>query len=426
MIHPKQSYLDLFQVGESQLDTLIAEALRHGGDYCDLYFENTTYGNLTLRDGIVNAAGRHIDYGVGIRVLCGEKTGYAYAESTAMPDMLACARAASAIADGTSAFYEHSVRAEANGSRLVGRRFRGEPNPAADRYPVGTHWRSTEASALIPFLKKLEQAVQARDGRIVKIIAMLAWQVTDVLMYNSLKELKYETRPMGTVSVTAIFQQDGKIENKSVSRSFRTGVEMLTDGLLEEMAAEVVHGIDERFAARRPKGGQMPEGNKLQVGYVGAVQDALISLHLDDVAFVKEVLKDDIELGFDTYLWYDYHKGFDFGGDVGEITDNLQHWAMWANNAVADVPVISEKLGAFADYAYSTRCEVVAGIEHCFLNWFPTTSLYYRNVASLNSQKVNDASETYITLVGFGGLDYVTFNYDDAEWAEYIKTPLVY
>ena len=32
MIHPKQHYLDLFQVGESQLDTLIAEALRHGGD----------------------------------------------------------------------------------------------------------------------------------------------------------------------------------------------------------------------------------------------------------------------------------------------------------------------------------------------------------------------------------------------------------
>lgn len=64
------------------------------------------------------------------------------------------------------------------------------------------------------------------------------------------------------------------------------------------------------------KGGQMPEGNKLQVGYIGAVQDALISLHLDDVAFVKEVLKDDVELGFDTYIWYDYHKGFDFGGDV--------------------------------------------------------------------------------------------------------------
>lgn len=131
-----------------------------------------------------------------------------------------------------------------------------------------------------------------------------------------------------------------------------------------------------------------------------------------------------MEIGYDTTA---INMTFDFGGDVGEITDTLQHWAMWANNAVADVPVISEKLGAFADYAYSTRCEVVAGIEHCFLNWFPTTSLYYRNVASLNSQKVNDASETYITLVGFGGLDYVTFNYDDAEWADYIaNNTLVY
>ena len=258
MIHPKQHYLDLFQVGQPQLDTLVSEALRHGGDYCDLYFENTTYGNLTLRDGIVNSGGRHVDFGVGIRVLCGEKTGYAYAESTAMPDMLASARAASAIADGTSAFYEHSVRADANGARLVGRSFRGEPNPAADRYPVQVHWRTTEASALIPFLRKLENAVQSRDNRIAKVQVTLAWQVTDVLMYNSLKELKYETRPMGTVAVTAIFRQGDATENKSCSRSWRTGVEMLTDALVEEMAAEVVKGVDDRFAARRPKGGQMP------------------------------------------------------------------------------------------------------------------------------------------------------------------------
>ena len=258
MIHPKQHYLDLFQVGESQLDALVAEALRHGGDYCDLYFDNTTLGTLTLRDGIVSAGSRHIDYGVGIRVLCGEKTGFAYAESTALPDMLASARAASAIADGTSAFYEHAVRAEANGSRLVGRRFRGEPNPAADRYPEQVSWRDTEASSLIPFLRKLENAVQSRDSRIVKVIVMLTWQVSDVLMYNSLRELKYETRPMCVAAVTAIFQQDGKTENKSVSRAFRTGVEVLSDSLVQEMADKVVKGIDDRFAARRPKGGQMP------------------------------------------------------------------------------------------------------------------------------------------------------------------------
>ena len=99
MIHPEQHYLDIFQVDLPRMDALVAEALRHGGDYCDLYFENTTYGNLVLRDGAVASGGRHIDFGVGVRVLNGEKTGYAYSESTADADMLACARAASAIAD---------------------------------------------------------------------------------------------------------------------------------------------------------------------------------------------------------------------------------------------------------------------------------------------------------------------------------------
>ena len=258
MIHPEQHYLDIFQVDIPRMDALIAEALRQGGDYADLYFENTTYGNLVLRDGAVTSGGRHIDFGVGVRVLNGEKTGYAYSESTAREDMMACARAASAIADGTSAFYEHSVPATANGSRLVGRRFRGAPNPAADRYSVSIHWRTTESSVLIPYLQKLESEIRARDTRVVKVIGVISWQVTDILMYNSLKECKYETRPMGAFSATVIFQQGGKVENKTVSRSFRAGVEMLSDQVVEEMAAQAVKGIDERFDARRPKGGQMP------------------------------------------------------------------------------------------------------------------------------------------------------------------------
>ena len=130
------------------------------------------------------------------------------------------------------------------------------------------------------------------------------------------------------------------------------------------------------------------------------------------------------EYGYDTSK---INLTFDFGGEIGEVTDTLQHWAMWANNATEDVPVIFEKLGAFADYAYSTRCEIVAGVEHCFLNWFPTTSLYYRNVAGLLSQKVNYAVDTYLNLMGFGSFDSLTYNYDDAEWADYIaNNTLVY
>jgi len=248
MIAAKQYYFDIFQVDLPTLDRLVGEALQSGGNYCDLYFENTTYGSLLLRDGAVTSGGSHIDFGVGIRVLAGEKTGYAYSESTALPDMLSCARAAAQICS-------HPVAVTPYGTRNPSR---GEPNPRADRYPIEHSWREASMESHLPFLQELEAQIRRRDPRVVKVIANLAFQTTDVLMYNSERELKWDTRPMGSISVSVVFQQAGKTENKSTSRSLRSGTEMLSPALAQAMAEEVVKGIDERFAAIRPKGGQMP------------------------------------------------------------------------------------------------------------------------------------------------------------------------
>ncbi len=72
--------------------------------------------------------------------------------------------------------------------------------------------------------------------------------------------------------------------------------------------------------------GEASDENKFQVGYFGAIQGATLSLKLQDVAFVKEVLKDNVDLNFNTYLWYDLQKGFDFGGDVSlHLVYDLNH-----------------------------------------------------------------------------------------------------
>ena len=91
-------WFNIFRTDRRMLERLSAEALSTGGDFCDLYFENTVYFNLMLKDGAVTSGGCHTDYGVGIRVLKGERTGYAYSETTSEKDMLAAAKAASAIA----------------------------------------------------------------------------------------------------------------------------------------------------------------------------------------------------------------------------------------------------------------------------------------------------------------------------------------
>ena len=223
MIYSKQHYLDVFKVDTATLDRLVQEGISSGGSYCDIFFENTSYGSLLLRDGAVTSGGNHIDYGVGIRVLSGEKTGYAYSESTSYADMLACAKAAARIADSPS-----DVSPYGTGSPS-----RGEPNPDADRYPMKTPWGDLRMDSYLPFLRSLEAKIREKDSRIIKITVSLAFQVSDILMYNSSRELKWDTRPMGSVSATVVFSQNGKVENKSTSRSFRTGVEMLSDSLAD-------------------------------------------------------------------------------------------------------------------------------------------------------------------------------------------------
>lgn len=240
-MNTRQYYLELFKVTEQQLQTLVQTALSHGGDFADLYFEHTTFFNLLLKDGVVSSGGFHTDYGMGVRVLKGEKTGYAYSENTEMQDMVNAAKAASAIALG------------ADGSRIY--------SPVTDRktdlYPMKTNWRDLQADAFLPFLTDLEKTVTEKDSRIIKVIARLSDSVCDVLMYNSSGELTYDTRPMGSVSVSAVFQQDGRTETRSAARSFRIGAEMIGPELIREIADEIVRGIDDRFEARRPKGGQM-------------------------------------------------------------------------------------------------------------------------------------------------------------------------
>lgn len=240
-MNTRQYYLDIFKVNESQLQTLAATALAHGGDFSDLYFEHTTFFNLLLKDGVVSSGGFHTDYGVGIRVLKGEKTGYAYSENTEMPDMLMAAQAASAIALGATGNRQYNM----------------VENREHDLYPYSCNWRDTDAGSFLPFLKSLEQAVFSRDKRVIKVIARMSDSVSDVMMYNSLGELTFDTRPLGSVTVSAVFEHNGKTETKTAARSFRMGAEMIGDSLVQELADEVVRNIDARFEARRPKGGQM-------------------------------------------------------------------------------------------------------------------------------------------------------------------------
>ena len=281
--------LDRFGVSEEQLRALVAEGLRAGGDWCDLYFEDTAYHSLLLRDGEVGSGGYHVDYGCGIRVLKGEKTGYAYAETTDFASLLAAAHAAGSIASASSA--QAAVASAATSTSLLGdlppetsfgphrcaslavppltmprvARFPGAvaasaPNDAVavgDFYREQLPWEEAETRGFVDFLQRIEAGIRARDSRVLKVVATLSYSVSDVMMYHSLGELTTDHRPLGSLSVQVIFRQGGQTENNTVSRSLRMGAEMISDEVLEDLVSRAVEGMDARFEARRPKGGQM-------------------------------------------------------------------------------------------------------------------------------------------------------------------------
>ena len=264
MISDKQFYLDIFGVSDIDLQKLTETALSHGGDWCDLYFENTMNQSHQLMDGEVSSGALNIDYGVGIRVLCGEKTGYAYSESTEWKDMESAAVAASAISQGAAVSPRdtRSIGAtytvqENNGGRLVRRLYPGRPNPAADRYPIIRNWRDISPSVSVDYLGRLERMIRERDSRITSVICVISSQTSDYLMYNSFGEMKYETRPMTTVQAVLTADNGKRKIQKNISRSYRKGAEMLTEALATEMAEKITEGIDDAFEAVRPKGGQM-------------------------------------------------------------------------------------------------------------------------------------------------------------------------
>ena len=67
-------------------------------DYADLYFQLSQDESWVLEDGIIKESGFHIDRGVGVRAVSGEKTGFAYADQINLTNLQQCAEAAKGIA----------------------------------------------------------------------------------------------------------------------------------------------------------------------------------------------------------------------------------------------------------------------------------------------------------------------------------------
>ena len=81
-------------IDEAVAERLLGEALASGGDYADLYFEFRCGADFVLEEERVRSVGRALIVGLGVRVLRGDATGYAYTEELSSARMREAARTA--------------------------------------------------------------------------------------------------------------------------------------------------------------------------------------------------------------------------------------------------------------------------------------------------------------------------------------------
>src|SRR5208337_4129275 len=96
----KRYFFDKFGLTERLLERCLGEALSAGGDYADLYFESIASTSIGVDESLVKSASQGVSAGCGIRVVSGERTGYAYTDDLSAERLLRAARTAALIASG--------------------------------------------------------------------------------------------------------------------------------------------------------------------------------------------------------------------------------------------------------------------------------------------------------------------------------------
>jgi TldD protein len=225
----------------NQLQDVIRAAMGKGADYADLFFEHTLENYASLEDGKVNRAYSNVNFGVGIRVLKGEQTGFAFSEDLSPDAMLKAANTAASIADSPGNVLPVNI------SEFM----------KPDYYPVKVSWEDTSVKDKVPYLLKVNDRIFELDKNVTKVNATIGDTTSYILFFSSEGRLAWDYRPMVFMYVTCIMEKDGRIENYTSSRSSRSGSEFLTAKLVEALSVEAVEKTSILFEAAKPKAGEM-------------------------------------------------------------------------------------------------------------------------------------------------------------------------
>lgn len=193
----------------NDIDQVMGNLLSNHIDQADIYFQSSRSESWVLEDGIVKDGNYNIEQGVGLRAVSGEKTGFAYSEELALPNMLDAAKSVKSIANAG-----HS-------GILKPTSFNKVPALYAPVDPLDTLSREDKIS----LLKRIDHQIRQIDSRIEQVIISLVGVYEVVLVATEDGSLSSDIRPLVRMNVSVIVEENGRREQGGSGGGARQGYE---------------------------------------------------------------------------------------------------------------------------------------------------------------------------------------------------------
>jgi TldD protein len=191
---PERFLLERFGLSQNMLEQIVGSAIARRADYADLYFEFRTVQSLSLEEGIVKTANQHIAQGVGVRVVAGDKTGYAHSDDVTVDSLRLATRTAQAIAQ------------EGGETRAVAVQ---QTRPSHDLYTLHQSPLEAPLADQVELLNRIDVAARRHDPRVKNVLASVGVEQKFVLIVSSAGVLVGDVQPLVRLNVTCIAEEQG-------------------------------------------------------------------------------------------------------------------------------------------------------------------------------------------------------------------------
>ncbi|MBK5965792.1 peptidase U62 [Thiocystis minor] len=239
---PANPFLDWFSIDEAAIRRVMTELTANGADFAELYFQHKRTNLIRMQDGLASQATSDIAQGVGLRVVVGDQTGFAFTEDLTPESMLQAARTAATIASG--------------GRATLPAHF--DPRRQGDLYPIKRPWSEVGLDEKLPLIQKVESRLRAADPAIDKVTVQLTDTDERVLIATLDGRLLTDRRPSALLGLMVTAKRGDQTQSNMVSLGARDGIGFFTDARLKAQVDEVVARTLVLFDARRPPAGEMP------------------------------------------------------------------------------------------------------------------------------------------------------------------------